>query len=289
MSITVAIPIYNAEKYLALAIQSVLNQTFEDFELILLDDGSTDKSLNIAKSFNDTRIRVISDGRNMGLPARLNQIAELATYDLIARMDADDIIPDFRLKIQFDYMNLHPDKDLVTTGIGYIDGDSYMGQLLPNPPEKLTLSDMLAGRHSICHASLLVRKSWYIRNQYDPSMKQVEDYELWVRAFINNDLKIGYLNVVGYYYRSDNNLNKNKFLVTFKSGFLVANKLNFPLYVKFLFKLKLIVKIFLTHCIFKLGLQKTYISKMHRYDVSVCDRDVFCQQLKIIKEKLSTI
>ncbi|PKG75765.1 glycosyltransferase family 2 protein [Shewanella sp. GutCb] len=286
MSITVAIPIYNAEQYLPLAIQSVLNQSFGDFELILLDDGSTDNSLAIAKSFEDPRIRVISDGHNMGLPARLNQIVELAKFDLIARMDADDIIPDNRLKLQFDYINAHPCKDLVTTGTGYIDGNSYMGQSLPSPPSEVSLPHMIAGQHGICHASLLVRKSWYMRNQYDGSMARVEDYELWIRAFLNNDLKLGYLNVIGYYYRSDNTLNQHKFITSYKGGLLVANKLPLPFFIKFKFRLKLLAKIVLTFSIFKLGLQRKYFSKMNKSDISKREKKIFLQQLRKINDKL---
>lgn len=286
MSITVAIPIYNAEEYLPLAIQSVLNQSFMDFELILLDDGSTDNSLTIANSFEDPRIRVISDGNNLGLPARLNQIVGLAKYDLIARMDADDIIPENRLKLQFDYLDSNPFKDLVTTGTGYIDGNSYLGQSLPNPPMELSLSHMLDGQHGICHASLLVRKSWYMRYQYDRSMVRVEDYELWLRAFLNNDLKLGYLNVIGYYYRSDNTLNQQKFITSYKGGFLVANKLPLPFFTKLKFKLKLLTKIFLTFSIFKLGLQKKYLSRMNKNDISKREKEIFLLQLSKLKDQL---
>ena len=223
----------------------------------------------------------------MGLPARLNQIVELSKYDLIARMDADDIIPDYRLKLQFDYMIGHPDKDLVTTGTGYIDDDSYMGQSLPIPPEKLTISHMLAGQHYICHASLLVRKSWYMRNQYDASMVRIEDYELWIRAFLNNDLNLGYIKVIGYYYRSDNTLNKSKFITTFKSGLLVADKLSLPIFIRNKFKLKLYFKIILTWIIFKLGLQKKYLSRMSGKTLFSLEQEIFLQHIKKIKEQLS--
>lgn len=287
MSITVAIPFFNSEEYLALSIQSVLNQTFKEFELLLLDDGSTDSSINIAKSFDDPRIRIISDGKNLGLPTRLNQITELAKYDLIARMDADDIIPDNRLKLQYDYMVKHLDKDLVTTGVAYINKEDYMGQSLPNPPEKLALSHMLASRHGICHASLLVRKTWYIRNQYDSSMTRIEDYELWLRAFLNNDLRIGYLHVVGYYYRSDNTLNKNKFITTYKGGFLVAKKLPLPFATKNIFKMKLIIKLLLVSCIFSLNLQRKYLSKLDKHSISKDEQNIFVNNLQNINKSLT--
>ena len=94
MFITIGISIYNAELYLADAIKSIISQSFEKWELILIDDGSTDNSLSIAKLFaeQDSRIRIISDGQNKKLPCRLNQIIQEAKYEYITRMDEDDLI-----------------------------------------------------------------------------------------------------------------------------------------------------------------------------------------------------
>ncbi|MFA0322569.1 glycosyltransferase family 2 protein [Vibrio sp. 10N.222.55.A3] len=259
MSITVAIPVYNAEKYLKLAISSVLNQTFADFELIILDDGSTDASMKIAKSFEDERIRIVSDGRNLGLPARLNQVVELAKYDLIARMDADDIIPLDRLKKQYEYLSNHPGKDLVSTGLAYIDDNQVLGVSIPQPPKQLTLIDMLNGAHGICHASLLVRKPWYQRNKYDANMHRVEDFELWLRAYLSKDLNVGYLSYIGYYYRSDTTLNVSKYVNTFKGGLIIANKHN--LGIKY--KLKSYLKILASKLIFAFGLESKLLSKLN--------------------------
>ena len=81
MKITIAIPFYNAEEYLPDAIRSVFAQTFQDWELLLIDDGSTDASLAIANSVDDERVRVISDGKNKKLAARLNEVTQWAKYD----------------------------------------------------------------------------------------------------------------------------------------------------------------------------------------------------------------
>ena len=116
--ITVGIPIYNAAAYLSDSIKSVLMQTFQDFELILVDDGSSDNSLKIAREFaaKDDRIRIIADGENKKLPARLNQIVREAKYDFIARMDADDLMDPNRLARQFEVIQ-KSNIDLVTTGM----------------------------------------------------------------------------------------------------------------------------------------------------------------------------
>ena len=89
--ISVLLPVFNAEKTLGAAIRSILLQEFVDWELIILDDGSSDRSLQIAGRFKDSRIRIISDGRNIKLPSRLNHGIRLSKGKYIARMDADDI------------------------------------------------------------------------------------------------------------------------------------------------------------------------------------------------------
>lgn len=286
MSITIAIPIYNAEKFISLAIQSVLNQTFTQFELILLDDGSKDSSLAIAKSFNDPRIRVISDGENKGLPQRLNEIIDVAKFDLIARMDADDIIPDYRLKLQYDYMLENPDKNLVSMGMAYFDGETYYGHLIPKVTDNLTLNDMYNGNSGICHATLLVRKSWYQRNRYNKSIVRIEDYELWLRAFIKQDLNVGYINQVGYYYRSDNTLSLRKYYLVYKS--YLALSLGF--YKNYNFKPKLFFKTCVKLCIiaviFLVRQQNKYLSQKERFEKETVEQCEFEKQLLQVKRKL---
>jgi glycosyltransferase involved in cell wall biosynthesis len=286
MSISVAIPIFNAEEYLALAIQSVLNQTFTDFELILLDDGSADKSLCIAKSFDDPRIRIISDGKNKGLPQRLNEIIDLAQYDLIARMDADDIIPDYRLQLQYEYMQKNTNKNLVSMGMAYFDGETYYGHLIPEFKNKLTLEDMYNGNSGICHATLLVRKAWYQRNRYNNNIVRIEDYELWLRAFIQQDLSVGYIDQVGYYYRSDNSLSINKYYLVYKSYLALSLGLykNYNFRVKFF--LKTCMKLFAIAIIFFLRQQSRYLSQKERFEKGTMEQCEFEKQLLQLKRTL---
>ena len=108
MGITIGLPFYNAENYLELAIKSVFAQTYQDWELILMDDGSTDRSLEIAKSINDPRVSVYSDGKNKKLAARLNEIVRLAKYDYLARMDADDLMSTKRIETQMNILKNNP-------------------------------------------------------------------------------------------------------------------------------------------------------------------------------------
>ncbi|HVM69364.1 MAG TPA: glycosyltransferase family A protein, partial [Gaiellaceae bacterium] len=100
--LTIAISFHDEERYLAAAVRSVLAQTMPDFELLLVDDGSRDRSLEIARSFTDRRVTVISDGRHLGLASRLNEIARRARSELVARMDADDVCHPTRLARQLE-------------------------------------------------------------------------------------------------------------------------------------------------------------------------------------------
>lgn len=261
MGVTIAIPFYNSEEYLEDSIKSVFNQTFQDWELLLVDDGSTDSSLSIALSINDPRVRVLSDGCNMKLAARLNQIAREAKYDFVARMDADDLIPDYRIQKQYDYLMGHPEHDFVTTGVGSLEGDaSVRGIRIPDPGKRVkNVDEVYAGHHQIVHASIMARKSWFLRNSYDESLVRCQDFELWLRAYINEDLNYGILPVNGYYYREDLNVTKNKLLAAYEVGNKVIDK-----HYNFLpnpnkKKLILEVKKIIAKLIFNFGAERFYM------------------------------
>ncbi|HEY4799706.1 MAG TPA: glycosyltransferase family 2 protein, partial [Bacteroidia bacterium] len=108
-AISVLMPVYNAEKYLCEAIDSILQQTFTDFEFLIIDDGSTDKSVDIIRSYSDKRIVLTTKPCNTGLIDTLNMGIQLARGKYIARMDADDISVAGRLKSQYQYMENNPD------------------------------------------------------------------------------------------------------------------------------------------------------------------------------------
>jgi glycosyltransferase involved in cell wall biosynthesis len=206
MPITIGIPFFNAEAFLADAIRSVFAQTYQDWELVLVDDGSKDRSLEIARSVKDPRVRVISDGQNRRLPYRLNQITAEAKYDLVGRMDADDLISPVRFEKQVAFLNEHPKVDLVTTGVCSIANDKRpIGVRYGSPDDPITGRNLLLGRHGICHAAILGRKSWFLRNPHDLPQHS-GDFELWLRAYSKNDLNIFVMHEPLYYYREENNV-----------------------------------------------------------------------------------
>ncbi|MCE5198298.1 MAG: glycosyltransferase family 2 protein [Armatimonadota bacterium] len=180
--ITIGIPFYNCEETLADTVRSVFAQSFQDWELILLDDGSTDNSLAIAKSINDERVRVISDGINKGIGARRHQIVELASADFLAWQDADDLMHPERLTIQYDYLQKY-------SNIGLVDAWSYLIDTANNivgisrlKPLDLHYEDLIRGP-VLTNGTSLGRIELYRNNQFDPSFNLVEDWDVWVRAF----------------------------------------------------------------------------------------------------------
>lgn len=214
--VTIGIPFYNCEDFLTAAIKSVLAQTYASWELILIDDGSTDKSLQIALSFKDDRIRVISDGENKKLASRLNQIIAEAKGDYIARMDADDMVDPYRLEKQIEVLLKQKDIDLVSTGVASITNDNKIRGIRTYKNCSLSKYDIISGNIGIVHASILARKSWYLRNQYREGII-AEDYELWNRAFFNNDLKCYKIPEPLYYYREDGNVTFIKLLRAYRN------------------------------------------------------------------------
>lgn len=225
MKISVGIPIYNAELYLRSAISSVLEQTYTDWELILIDDGSTDNSLSIAKEYEskDSRIRVISDGLNKKLPLRLNQLVDESKYEYIARMDADDIMHPQRLERQLDFLVHNPQFDLVSTGAVSIDHDNIVCG-------SRNVSDIRTNftgpfkKNPILHPSVFARKSWFLRNRYSSEYPRCEDSELWSRAIVKSDFKMAVLPDLLLYYREAGNIDATKIINTYEDGFKVYSK-----------------------------------------------------------------
>lgn len=179
--VTIGIPFYNAERYLEYAIRSVINQSFTDWLLILLDDGSTDSSVSIAKAFQCEKIMVLSDGINRGLVYRLNQLTQLVETPYYSRMDSDDIMHVNRLKNQIAFLDENPDVDLVGSSVCYIDGNnSIYGKGCANITPR-SKQDAIKG-HVFYHPSITGKTEWFKCHPYDKSSVRMEDFELWMRT-----------------------------------------------------------------------------------------------------------
>lgn len=223
--VSIGIPFFNAEDALLNAVRSVFSQTHTDWELILLDDGSTDKSLELAKSIKDSRVRVYSDGKNRRLAFRLNQMTDLASYDYIARMDADDLVSPDRIRHQLEFLHARPEFDLVSTGVCSLNNaNEPLGVRLPSDDNRVSPRKILLSNSGIVHASLLGKRSWFLRNRYVDKMR-TEDANLWVRAYSKNDLNVAFINKPLYYYREDGNVVFHKLSTAYREtlGAIVAD------------------------------------------------------------------
>lgn len=183
-TITVLMPMYNAGRFLAPAIESILQQTFQEFELLIVNDASTDGSKEIARSFGDKRIRIVDNEKNLGLARTLNRGLELATGEFIARHDADDLSHHERLEKQVAFLRAHPAVALVGTQAIIIDEwGKYKRILLDQPHEHVAIKWDLLFDNSFVHTSVMFRRAIVVEKfgGYDASYVACEDYELWSR------------------------------------------------------------------------------------------------------------
>jgi len=173
-------PVYNSQKYLREAIDSILSQTFSNFELIIIDDGSNDNSKKIIKSYKDKRVKLIENDRNMGIGFSLNLAIKNSSGEFIARMDADDISISKRLQLQYDF--LKKNKSFGICGSWYKNfGSSHkLHKTIPFPDyiKCYLLFDCVMG-----HSTVMIRKSVLSDNNllYDEKFRKSQDFDLWVK------------------------------------------------------------------------------------------------------------
>jgi glycosyltransferase involved in cell wall biosynthesis len=177
--VTVLMPTYNSEKYLGEAIESILKQSHEDYEFIILDDGSTDNSYQIAKSYQDDRILLIRHKENKGLVATLNEGIKKARGKYIVRMDADDISMSDRIMTQIKYMENNQDIGVCGTWVRVVGKE---GSTWKYPLDHESIATQLFFESALAHPSVCIRKSVLINNQitYNSQYEYAEDYKLWI-------------------------------------------------------------------------------------------------------------
>ena len=182
VSVTIGIPFFNARRYLADAVRSVFAQTHDDWELLLVDDGSSDGSIDVVRHLDDPRVRIFSDGRNRGLVARLNQIASLAQGAYLARMDADDLMHPERIERQLEFLRANASVDLIDTATFTVDGDlTPLGIRGDRPLDSRPVAVLRNGL--LVHPTVMARAEWFRSNPYDPVYVRAEDRELWSRTW----------------------------------------------------------------------------------------------------------
>lgn len=179
MKISVLMSVFNADQYLRMAIESILNQTFSDFEFIIINDGSTDNTANILASYNDPRIVTATNEVNIGLTKSLNKGLDLAQGEYIARMDADDISMPNRLGKQVAFMDTHPEIGVCGSWARAF-GDRDGLHMLPD--DNNSIKCRMLFQNSLVHSSVIIRKSIIEKYNlaYDEQYSKAQDYALWL-------------------------------------------------------------------------------------------------------------
>lgn len=196
--VTVLMPVYNGEKYLKDAIDSILNQTFNDFEFLIINDGSTDKSVEIIESYNDSRIKLINNKVNIGVSASRNECMDIALGEYIAFMDCDDISLPKRLQIQVRFMNKNPEVGICGSWIKVF-GDKKLIHKYPTTSEEIKCSMLFYP--PFAQPTVMIRKNLFKKYNlyYDKNNNFAEDYKLWTIAC--KYFPIANINEVLLYYR----------------------------------------------------------------------------------------
>nr|WP_321369256.1 glycosyltransferase [uncultured Draconibacterium sp.] len=219
-------PVYNSEKYIDEAIQSILNQAYKNFELIVVEDGSEDKTYEKLKLYDDARIRIIKNQYNIGLAASLNRAMKLAKGKYIARMDADDLCIKNRFSIQVRFLEENPNIDICGSFISRI---NYVGEVfrkksvVPIKNRRIKATTMVSP--AIYHPTVIFRaqtiQSYKIT--YDESFLLAQDFDLWSRLVFNEDIIFHNIPKVLLKYR-DIQSKEEKYKRNYKQGIL-ANKI----------------------------------------------------------------
>jgi len=219
--VSIGIPFYNSEDFLEDAILSVINQTYTNWELLLIDDGSTDDSLKIARSFANkhSRIFAFSDGKNQGLPKRLNQLMNLIKGDYYFRMDADDIMHPQRLEKQTQFLIENPDVDIVGSALISIGNkNNILGKRSLSTAKKYNLSELIKGTWCV-HPTIAGKPEYFMKNPYDTRLKRAQDYDLWLRTIDNHVFKK--LDHPLLYYREASTPSFKKYYISTQNSILI--------------------------------------------------------------------
>ncbi|HBC99499.1 MAG TPA: hypothetical protein DC053_09270 [Lachnoclostridium sp.] len=216
--ITIVMAVYNGEQYIEETIESLLNQSYKNIELIIVDDGSKDNTAEIIQTFHDSRIKLLKNDENMRLAYSLNKAIQVSTGKYIARMDADDICIKDRLDMQVEYMESNP-AVAVLSGLAKQFGSS--NRLMHFPVEHEAIKIELLFGNPMCHPAVMFRRN-QIPEWYNNAVVAAQDYELWSRLI----WKVHFYNLpqVLVRYRIHESQTRNTLGKSQKQGALLAFK-----------------------------------------------------------------
>ncbi|MFH1867224.1 MAG: glycosyltransferase [Patescibacteria group bacterium] len=187
VKVSIILPTYNGSKFISLAIDSVLKQNYSDWELIVINDGSTDNTAKLIQDYQrqDRRIKYLKNEKNLGIQKSLNKGLNQAAGELIARLDDDDLwLDNDKLKKQVDFLNNHPNHLLVGCGTVMVDqaGKELLRYLLP--AQDAEIRERILGKNCFTHSAVLFRKESVLQLKgysESPEVLHIEDYDLWLK------------------------------------------------------------------------------------------------------------
>jgi hypothetical protein len=181
--VSVLMSVFNGESYLKESMESILNQTFSDFEFIIVDDGSTDSTAKILRNYRDPRLVLLHNEQNIGLTRSLNRGLTYVRGDFIARQDADDVSLPYRLERQVAFLKAHPAVGILGSYCRLIDGEGRRLWLYQVPTHDLHIRWTSLLGNPFAHPSVMVRRDILTANGlcYDETLSVAQDYDLWAK------------------------------------------------------------------------------------------------------------
>jgi len=245
--VSIVLPVHNSATHLGECLASILEQSFQDWELLAADDASTDGSLAILNGFRDPRAQVFSIEVNQGVSRTRNFLIEKARSPLIALLDSDDFLDPGRLSIQINTLDDNPEIDIVGTFMNLIRESGDPVAVRGFPQTHFTVNGLLFSAAAPAHATIVGRRSWFLRNPYPEFLDRAEDKYMIVNAVRNSDFSYAVVEKPLYNYRFEGSQNIGKRLIIYRAERkYLAVFLDNPA-LKVLYKLRSFGKSFVAH------------------------------------------
>ena len=223
--VTVLLPVYNRPSVIS-TINSVLEQTYQNFELLIVDNASTDETRDVIKRIDDKRIRLIVNDVNRGQTYSINRGLKLARGDYIARIDADDLMLPSRLEEQVSFMEQHPEYGLCGCWVQYITDDDKKAIVVKTCTSDSALRTMQRIACGVYHPAVMMRTNFLMENgiEYNSTLKMAEDYDMW-RQILKCAKGANLPEVLLYYRKGANNDSDKHRKITNQEGLYVREKI----------------------------------------------------------------
>jgi glycosyltransferase involved in cell wall biosynthesis len=286
--ISVVLPVYNCKEYIKDSVTSILQQTYKNFELIIVDDGSNDGTSGILNNFKDKRIRLYKNKYNRGLIYSLNKALNKSKGQFIARMDADDICEINRFQKQINYFDANKEISVVGSAATLIDNNNRVYRKYLYPLNDNLIKWSMFFSCSVCHPSSMIRRYVFKKiNGYNLKAKFAEDYDLWFRL-IKKKYKFANLQESLLKLRKHR---RNISIENFNAHFLMGTKISHK-FIKYNFKFSKKNDLKIIKCIFSLGkcerkqadVSIKYIFKILKYFIIQNGDKLSISDIKIIKK-----